>query len=94
MSPSYISKQVGIAVDFMNVNYYEFRQIIYETEEGFLFPKTATQKSFSTDSATFRTVVYKNGKEFRIPNTLSVFQFSMNQEYLINTNVHINRFKL
>lgn len=28
MSPSYISKQVGIAVDFINVNYYEFRQII------------------------------------------------------------------
>ena len=79
MSPSYISKQVGIAVDFINVNYYEFRQI--KTEEGFLFPKTATQSSFSTNSSTFRTIVYKNGKEFHIPNTLSVFQFSMNQEY-------------
>ena len=80
-SPSYLSKQIGVAVDFTNVNFYEFRQIIYETDEGFLFPKTQTKTAFSLDSATFRTILYKAGKEFYIPNTLSVFQFSMNQEY-------------
>ena len=81
ISPSYLSKQIGVAVDFTNVNFYEFRQIIYETDEGFLFPKTQTKTAFSLDSATFRTILYKAGKEFYIPNTLSVFQFSMNQEY-------------
>ena len=79
--PSYVSKNIPIPVDVKYIRSYEIRQIIYESEEGFIFTKKKTKKDSYIDISTNNNVMYPLTKVFAVPNTYSIFQYTMNQEY-------------
>ena len=70
-----------IPVDVKYIRSYEIRQIIYESEEGFIFTKKKTTKEAYIDISTNNNVMYPITKVFAVPNTFSIFQYTMNQEY-------------
>lgn len=79
--PSYMSEQIAIADDFKYVNYYQWKHIIYESDEGFLFPRRVTKSDVGLDFTTKTHLIYPKTKEFFYPNTLSNFQFSVNSSF-------------
>ena len=79
--PSYVSKNIPIPTGVKYIRSYEIRQIIYESEEGFIFTKKKTTKEAYIDISTNNNVMYPITKVFAVPNTYSIFQYTMNQEY-------------
>ena len=57
------------------------REIIYQTEEGLLFPHWNKKTEITFDTSTKTQLIYGKDKVFYYPNTLSTFQFSVNPEY-------------
>lgn len=81
LTSSYLSQSIAISNDFKYSYFYDFRKIIYETKEGFLFKKDKVMSDVSFDLSTRLQSIYANTKEFLVPLSLSTFQFSINQEY-------------
>ena len=73
--------QSPIPVDVKYIRSYEIRQIIYESEEGFIFTKKKTTQEAYIDISTNNNVMYPITKVFAVPNTFSIFQYTLNQEY-------------
>ena len=78
---SYLSQTIAVSNDFKYSYFYDFRKIIYETKEGFLFKKDKVMSDVSFDLSTRLQSIYANTKESLVPLSLSTFQFSINQEY-------------
>ena len=81
LTSSYLSQTIAVSNDFKYSYFYDFRKIIYETKEGFLFKKDKVMSDVSFDLSTRLQSIYANTKEFLVPLSLSTFQFSINQEY-------------
>lgn len=78
---SYVTEQIAIADDFKYVNYYQWKHIIYETDERFLFPRRVKKTDVGLDFSKKTHLIYAKTKEFFYPNTLSNFQFSINSSF-------------
>lgn len=81
MFPSYVYKDIPVPTNYKYTRSYELRQYIYESEEGFIFTHKKTRKDVGIDLTTSSSVMYPIDKTFFYPNTYSVFQFSLNQEF-------------
>ena len=81
MFPSYVYKDIPVPTNYKYTRSYELRQYIYESEEGVIFTHKKITKDVGIDLSTSSSVMYPIDKKFFYPNTYSVFQFSLNQEF-------------
>ena len=71
--PMIASRQVPISNDFKYLYYYEMREIIYQTEEGLLFPHWNEKTEITFDTSTKTQLIYGKDKVFYYIKHISIF---------------------
>lgn len=81
ISRSYFPDQVAINSYFAYSYYYDFRRVIYKSDEGILFSNNKEFSEYYLDSTTKRSYVFPRGNQYYVDNSLGCFQFALNTAY-------------
>lgn len=80
LSSSLFHDKLPIKSDFINLYAYYYTKLIYETDNGYFFPKEQIEESFSINISP-KQFIYKE-KQVWYKETLSIVQFSINNKYI------------